>query len=116
MNSVVVSVMLLIVCVSVLVAMISYAKEGLPDVVEILLTIGVDLTCLLWLCTVIFDWERLLPLFFVSSFCIFIGGFYLIGRFFFERSLSRVQIFRTITSSIIAIAGTIGLLATTYIP
>jgi hypothetical protein len=54
-------------------------------------------------------------LFFVSSLSIFLGGFYLIGRFFFERSLSLVQIFRTIAATTIAIAGTIGLLATTYI-
>jgi hypothetical protein len=116
MNSVVVSVMLLIVCVSVLVAMLAHVDDVLSDAVEILLDIGVDLACLWWLCAVIFDWERLLPLFFVSSLCVFISGFYLIGRFFFERSLSRVQIFRTITTSIIAIVGTIGLLATTYIP
>jgi hypothetical protein len=116
MNSVVVSVMLLIVCVSVLIGMLAHVEDVLSNSVEILLDIGVDLACLWWLCAVIFNWERLLPLFFVSSLCIFLSGFYLIGRFFFERSLSRVQIFRTITTSIIAIVGTIGLLATTYIP
>jgi hypothetical protein len=107
--------MLLIVCVSVLIGMLAHVEDALSDSVEILLSIGVDMACVWWLCAVIFDWERLLPLFFVSSLSIFLGGFYLIGRFFFERSLSLVQIFRTIAATTIAIAGTIGLLATTYI-
>lgn len=115
MNSVVIGVMLMIVCVSILVAMSAHVEYALANSVEILLSIGVDMACVWWLCAVVFDWGRLLPLFFVSSLCIFLGGFYLIGRFFFKRSLSWVQIFRTIAATLIAISGTIGLIATTYI-